>query len=290
VRTQRLGTAAMVGATLLWGSTFVLIRDTVKVVPPAALMLIRFAPASLLFAALIAVRHVLSPRPFDRRALWTGLVCSPFICTCLLLQARGLRETSAGSSAFLTCAGTLAAPLFAWALLRQRPTARLSLAMALALLGSALLSLRDGLRFGGPEALTLLGSVAYAFQIVLVARVAETVDTLVLAGAQALGVALCLLPLTANLQPAAIADAASGVKWTIAWLALAGSFAAPLLQVLAQRTLSSARVALLFALEPLFALAFAVTVGGERFVALWWSGAALILSAVWVAESTPRKS
>jgi drug/metabolite transporter (DMT)-like permease len=59
---------------------------------------------------------------------------------------------------------------------------------------------------------------------------------------------------------------------------------APLLQVRAQRSLSAGRVALLFALEPLFALMFAVWLGGEHFHLHWWLGAALILSAVLVAE------
>ena len=59
---------------------------------------------------------------------------------------------------------------------------------------------------------------------------------------------------------------------------------APLLQVVAQRTLPPGRIGLLFALEPVFALGFAISVGGERFVPRWWIGAALILSAVVLVE------
>jgi drug/metabolite transporter (DMT)-like permease len=66
---------------------------------------------------------------------------------------------------------------------------------------------------------------------------------------------------------------------------------APLLQVHAQRTLPPGRIGLLFALEPVFALAFALALGGERFVARWWAGAALILfSVVWVEWSEARRS
>lgn len=52
----------------------------------------------------------------------------------------------------------------------------------------------------------------------------------------------------------------------------------------AQRTLSAGRIGLLFALEPVFALAFAATVGAERYAGRWWSGAALILIAVTLVE------
>jgi drug/metabolite transporter (DMT)-like permease len=41
---------------------------------------------------------------------------------------------------------------------------------------------------------------------------------------------------------------------------------------------------LLFALEPVFALVFAVTLGAERFEARWWLGAGLILAAVVMVE------
>lgn len=72
--------------------------------------------------------------------------------------------------------------------------------------------------------------------------------------------------------------------WRLAYLALAGSVIAPLLQVIAQRTLSAGRVALLFALEPVFGLLFALTLGGERYAPSWWLGALLIFCGVLRAE------
>ena len=41
---------------------------------------------------------------------------------------------------------------------------------------------------------------------------------------------------------------------------------------------------MLLALEPLFALVFALTVGDERFAWRWWIGAALILAGVIAVE------
>ena len=64
---------------------------------------------------------------------------------------------------------------------------------------------------------------------------------------------------------------------------------APLLQVIAQRTLAAGRVALLFALEPVFALLFALGPGGERFGPAWWAGAALILIGVVRVEGRSAK-
>src|SRR6267378_1452988 len=151
----RWAVLAMVGATLLWGGTFVVLRDALPGLSVATIVLARFGAATVAFGLAVA----LTRRRLDRTTWIAGLACAPFIFACVALQAYGLRDTSAGSSAFLTCAGTLAAPFFAWALLHQRPSGTIFAGMALALAGSALLSFRAGFGFGRAELLTYLGSV-----------------------------------------------------------------------------------------------------------------------------------
>ena len=275
----------MVTATLLWGATFVVARDSLARLSPAALVAVRFAAAALLFSLVVLVRR----RPLDRAALLGGAVTGVLTAGGYLFQAIGLTATSAGSSAFLTCAGTLLAALFAWPLMRQRPTPWLGMGLLLAAIGAALLSLRGAWRLGVGEAWTLVGAAVYALQIVGVARWAPRADAVVLTGTQALVVAACTLPFAGDL--AGQLRTLNGAGWArIGYLALFGSAVAPLLQVVAQRTLPPGRIGLLFALEPVFALGFAVTVGGERFVARWWAGAALILCAVVMVEWREARS
>ena len=276
----RYAVLAMVLATLLWGGTFIATRDALPRANVGPIVLARFGLAALVFGVAVLA----TGRRVDRRTVAAGFGCAPFIFAAYALQASGLRETSAGSSAFLTCAGTLTAPFFAWGLMRQRPSNTVFAGMALALAGSALLSWRAGLGPGRAELWTLLGSIAYAFQLVIVAQNAPHVDPVALTGVQSLGVALCALPFASPAGALAALTAAGGTGSRVLYLAIAGTVIAPLLQVIAQRTLSTGRVALLFALEPVFALMFAVLIGGERFVARWWTGAALILAAVLIAE------
>ena len=270
---------AMVVATLLWGATFVVVRDSLVVLAPAAVVTIRFGAAAVLFALALLARR----RPLGRATLVGGVVTGVATAGGYLFQAIGLQSTSAGSSAFLTSAGTLLAGLFAWPILRQRPTPWLALGLMVALLGSALLSLRGGWTLGVGEGWTLLGAAIYALQVVGLAHWAPRGDAWAIAGIQAAVAALCTLPFAGDL--AGQLAAMDGAGWArMAYLVACGSVAAPLLQVLAQRTLSPGRVGLLFALEPVFALGFALAVGGERFVPRWWAGAALILAAVVMVE------
>jgi drug/metabolite transporter (DMT)-like permease len=269
----------MVVATLLWGATFVVVRDTLASLAPAAVVTIRFGAAAALFALVILPRR----RRLGRATLVGGLVTGVATAGGYLFQAVGLMSTSAGSSAFLTSAGTLMAGFLAWPILRQRPTPWLALGLLVALLGSALITLRGGWALGVGEAWTLLGAAVYALQIVGLAHWAPRGDALAITGIQAAVAALCTLPFAGDL--AGQLESLDGAGWArIAYLVACGSVAAPLLQVVAQQTLSPGRVGLLFALEPVFALGFALAVGGERFVPRWWAGAALILAAVVMVE------
>lgn len=269
----------MVLATLLWGATFVVIRDTVATVDALVLVFLRFGLAGLLYLPIVLVRG----RPWTRAAVAGGVATGVWTTGGYLFQAIGLESTSAGSSAFLTCAATLFAGFFAWPILGQRPQPVLVAGIAVALAGSALLTLRGSLEIGAGEAWTLFGAVCYAVQIVLVARYAPRVDGVQLVAVQSLTVALILLPFAGGAgAQAAMLGAAGWLR--VGYLIVAGSMIAPLLQVLAQRALPPGRIGLLFALEPVFALVFAVTAGAERFEWRWWFGAALILAALLLVE------
>ncbi len=272
-------------ACALWGGTFVAIRDAVTGIPPVMLVASRFLVAGAAFALVLALRR----RAPARTDLAGGAISGLLLAGGFTLQAEGLRWTSAGSSAFLTCAGSLLTAFWAWWLLRQRPGARLVAGIAVALAGSALLSLHEGLQLGRGEALTLAGAALFALQIVAVARFARIADPVALVCVHSFVVAAVLAPFAG--PPEGLLGGLRGDGlWRFLYLAVAGSTVAPLLQVHAQRTLSAGRIGLLFALEPVFALLFAVTIGAESFAPRWWLGAALILAAVLLVEWRPARA
>ena len=277
--TPAAGVAAITGATLLWGGTFVVIRDSVHELDPRALVFARFLVAALIFTAVALLRR----RPLERATLAWGAVSGFFSGGAFLLQAIGLTEISAGSSAFLTCAGSLFTGLIAWPLLRQRPSGALLAGIAIALAGAALLTLDRGLHLGNGELITLVGALGFAVAVVAVGRLGSDFDPLAVAAAQAWVTALMLVPAAPRALEQLSALPAAG--WArFAYLAIAGSVLATILMLWSQRVLPPGRVGLLLALEPVFALVFAATVGGEQFAARWWFGAALILSAALLVE------
>jgi drug/metabolite transporter (DMT)-like permease len=277
-----------VAATSIWGATFVVIRDSLHALDPATLVFLRFAIATPLLGLVAAWRR---PR-FDRAAWIGGMVGGLCAAGGFLFQAIGLTATSAGTSAFLTCTGTLFAAALAWPLLGQRPTVVLAVGLGLALAGSALLPEHGVMRLGAGELWTLVGALLFAFQIVALAHFAPRADPVALTLVEAAVLTLAMAPFARH--PLTVLETLRPENAArLAYLIVAGSALAPFLQVTAQRVLPPGRVGLLFALEPVFALVFAVTLGGEQFGGPWWLGAALILIGVtgveWRAlRSAPR--
>ncbi len=270
--------AALVTTSLLWGATFVIIRDSVAHVEPRVLVAFRFGVATLILLAVAIVTR----RRFDRVTLLGGTVAGAAAAGGFLFQAIGLTQTSAGTSAFLTSIGTLLAGVFAWPMLGQRPGKIMALGLGLAAAGSGLIAGRAGLILGAGEWWTLIGAVCYGLQVVALARFAPAADPIALATMQA----FTIFAITGSLAIGAHGTglAAAG-PWRLGYLVVAGSVLGPLLQIVAQRRLSAARVALLLALEPVFALGFALTFGAERFPPRWFAGAFLILGAVLAVET-----
>jgi drug/metabolite transporter (DMT)-like permease len=94
----------------------------------------------------------------------------------------------------------------------------------------------------------------------------------------------------AGLGVVALARGELGVPrgWTV-WGALlvTGVFASALaflVQTWAQRRTSATRTALAFAMEPVFAALFGITLAGDRLGALGWTGCAAIMVGILLAE------
>jgi drug/metabolite transporter (DMT)-like permease len=176
-------------------------------------------------------------------------------------------------------------PLLALACFRVRVGLATWAGIALATAGLAMLAgVHGGSAVG--EALVLGGAAVFALQIVLMERYAPRYDPF--------GFTLVeMLVAFAGLTLAAIPTAAVPRGWTV-WGALlvTGVFASALaflVQTWAQRRTSAARTALVFTLEPVWAAFFGFTLAGDRLGALGWSGCAVIMAGILLAEPAPAR-
>ena len=271
-------TLALIAVTAVWGITFVQVKDAIAIYPLFAFLAVRFAIAS----ATLAVPALPRLRTLGRPGLAAGAVLGALLATGYALQTAGLERTTVSSTGFITGLYVVLTPLFALVLFRQRIAAMAWAGVAVAVVGLALLS---GVDVGSPggDLLVLLSTGAQALQIVMVERYANRFDP----------IALTFLEMVVAFVGFTVIALALGdlsmPSGTTVWAALlvTGIFAsalAYLIQVWAQRKISATRIALIFALEAVWAGFFGYLLADDRLGLMGWAGCALILVGIVLAE------
>ena len=276
--TRRQADLTLLLATFLWGTTFAVVKDALASATPLAFLTLRFTIAALLLAPGTRFR----PPPAGRE-LRGGLLLGALVAVGFITQTAGLVITTASRSAFIVAISSVLAPVIALTLLGQRPGWLTAAALGMATLGIYLLTAPDAGGLNRGDLLTLVCAACFGAQIVAVTELGREYDARRLVWFQVAGTAIvsaCGLLLLERPR----------IHWSGAFLAaLAYSvvFASTtcfLLQMSAQRHMSSARAALIFCFEPLFAALTSWLVLGERLAMLQWLGGGLIVLGMIAAD------
>ncbi|HET7397433.1 MAG TPA: DMT family transporter [Intrasporangium sp.] len=279
---ERLATALLVALTAVWGSTFFLIRDLVAHVPPVDFLALRFGISAVVMVLLL--RRPL--RALRRREVATGAGLGLLYGLAQILQTQGLATTPASVSGFITGTYVVLTPLLAAALLRERLPATTWVAVGLATAGLALLSLR-GVSVGVGESLTLGAAALYAVHILGLGRYSGHDVAAGLSAVQMVVIAvLCLV----GAAPSGIVLPATPGQWaSVLYMVAFASIGALWVQTWAQAHLPATRAAIVMTLEPVFAAAFAVSLGNETATWRMVAGGALVLTAMYAVELLARR-
>jgi drug/metabolite transporter (DMT)-like permease len=270
---NRRAHGAVLLAGVLFGSTFVVMKDAVRDVEPIPFIAVRF----LIGAAVLA--------PFAARDRWSpatlraGFWCGAALLIGYLFQTVGLQYTTSSVSAFITYMLVVIVPVIAALTVRRLPTRATIAGVALATAGLVLLTGGDT-GFGKGELLTFGCAVSFAIHIVLLSEFSPRAGTALLTTIQ-----LALVGVVALV----IGAFTGGYDFPAsAWLAaiytgVAVSAVAFALQVWGQRVIGPTRTSLLLMIEPVAAAFFGYAVG-DRLGIAGVAGAVLILGGIAVAE------
>jgi drug/metabolite transporter (DMT)-like permease len=273
-----VATAALILVTAVWGVTFVQVQDAVAIYPLFAFLAIRYLIATAALAPPAARRL----RGLGRDGLVAGSVLGVLIAIGIGLQTAGLERTTVTNTGFITGLYVLFTPLLGLALFRTPIPRELWAAVALALLGLALLSgVPQG--SGTGDLLVLLSTVAQALQIVMVERYANRFDVFALTFVEVAAACAVFGAIAIALGDLSVPHGST--VW--AALIVTGLFAvafAMLVQIWAQRQVSATRIAIIFSLETVFAGIAGYLLADERIGLLGFAGCAAIFAGIVIAE------
>jgi len=277
--------------TVVWGATFVMVKEAVAAYPVFAFLALRFA---LAFLALLPLWFVVRRRQGKhdiqggRNRNWArGALIGIFLFASFAFQTAGLQYTTASRAGFITGLSVVLVPLFSAVVLRRLPNPWALLGVALATVGMLLLSWGGGgWHIGKGELLVLACAFSIAAHITAVGAFAPGGDVLSLTTVQIATV--CVLSGLASAAFEHPASLPSLAVWGTA--AFTGVFATSMafgLQTAAQRFTTPTHTALIFAAEPVFAAAFGFLLAGERLGRREVLGCGLILLGMLTAELVP---
>ena len=281
-RLTLLATAALLGVTACWGSTFFLIHDLLARVPTLDFLAVRFAIASVTLVLLAPKALGRLTRESRRHAVVLGCLYG----VAQILQTAGLAQTPASISGFITGMYVVATPVFAALILRTRIGVLTWVAVLVAMAGLGVLTL-SGFSIGYGEALIFVAALLYALHIVGLGAWSDARQTLGMAIVQLIVISVICLVCTA---PNGLVLPHRASDWlSMVYMAVLAGAAAMIGQTWAQAHLPATRAAIIMSTEPVFAALFAVLLGGESATVRMVFGGVLVLAAMVLAELTPRR-
>jgi drug/metabolite transporter (DMT)-like permease len=281
-RLTLLATAALLGVTACWGSTFFLIHDLLARVPTLDFLAVRFAIASVTMLLLAPKALGRLSRESRRQAVVLGCLYG----VAQILQTAGLARTPASTSGFITGMYVVATPVFAALILRSRVGVLTWVAVLVAMAGLGVLTL-SGLSIGYGEALIFVAALLYALHIVGLGAWSDARQTLGMAIVQLIVISVICLVCTA--PNGLVLPHRAGDWLSMVYMAVFAAAAAMIGQTWAQAHLTATRAAIIMSTEPVFAALFAVLFGGESATVRMVFGGLLVLAAMVLAELTPRR-
>lgn len=274
--------AALVGNTLIWGATFVLVKDALQHVSPMVYIALRFTLAAV-------VMFLAYGRALQRKSVLAGTIAGVFLFLGYFFQTTGLQYTTPSKSAFYT---SLSIPLvpFLGSLVYQKAPRWMEVAgIVVATLGMLMLT-AEGSRLSWDKGslLSIACAVAFAAHIVTVGYFADRASFETVAVTQITVVAV-LASLSFRFVETPVLHWTGEAVTAILVTALLGTALAFTIQAWAQQHTTATRTALIFALEPVWAWLTSWWLLGERLSGKARLGGVLILGGVLLVELKREK-
>lgn len=266
--------ALLVSITMIWGSTFLVVKYVVKLSGPFTYLAFAYGIGALVLALVFRERLA----RITRAELRNGVIIGLFLFTGYALQTSGLQFTTVSKAGFITGLNVPLVPVFMFLLLRQKASRVAIAGILLSFVGLFLLSLSNQLTLsiGVGELLIFGAAVAFALHIVNISRFSPGADATNLVIMQiGLSSLLSFIAIPIVHQPLFVP---SWPFWIIVVLMGTIDVAFTLLVMnRVQQFIGGTRAALIYALEPVWAALAGLLLAGDVLSIPAWIGCGCIL-------------
>lgn len=266
----------------VWGSTFFMIKGSLDQIDPVTMIVYRFGAAAAIMGGVLLVQK---KALFSRFHL--GFIVGVALWLIYVPQNIGMLYTSASNSGFITAFYVAFVPLLC--LVFRIPLNPLRvMAAGLSLVGLMLLTGGiEGMNKG--DLITLFAPLGQTFYIILCDKyLKDNVNPLTLCFQIFLTVSLLSL-IWVLVFESSFAIGSVEVYWVLAYLTLVATVLTYGVSAYVQKISTPLKIALIFALEPVFTAYCAWQFGGEHLLPLQMLGGGLIVVALMISEMPAKR-
>jgi len=273
-------------ASLIWGATFLLVKDALADISVFAFIAVRFAIA----ASIMAVIFWPSIRKMNRRTIWSGVQIGFCMFGGYIFQTTGIKYTTPTKAAFITGMCVVLVPILLAIFARRRITPWVWTGVAAAMVGLYFLTIPPqgfgGLNRGDP--LVFACAFMFALHIIFIGRYV---------GEHSVGALAFLQVATTAMLSVIFLPVFAVAGWQrprIHWsheliaamliTAIGSTVIGFSFQTWAQQHTSPSHTAIIVSLEPVFAALTSWLWAHQHFGSRTLAGAALILTGILIAE------
>jgi drug/metabolite transporter (DMT)-like permease len=143
-RKKRISEFYLVLTTALWGTTFIVTKETAQIIPPFFYMMIRFLISGASF--FVFIKHF---RGFTKKHLKISFFAGFYYFLSNATQTIGIVMTNASKASFITGLNVIMIPIFIALIFKKKVKRNIWISVILATIGIACLSLTDAEGYSG---------------------------------------------------------------------------------------------------------------------------------------------
>lgn len=291
-RTKKLnfiGQLLLFLATIAWGTSFFILKETIAEVPAFFVISIRFLFAGIVLALIFFKRL----KNIDKNTFIAGIVLGVWVALAYMTQTIGLMHTTPGRNAFITSSYCVMCPFLIWVLFKKKPKAYNVISALLCLVGIGFISFsNDGGTSGNfflGDGLTLVSAVFFALQIIFndkYQKLGRNTLFLLIVQFITVGVLFAVASLIFELPVRGINAYALNTEQLlkIGYLTVACTLFAQSAQMIGQKFTKPNQSAIILSLEAVFGMLFSVIVGAEKLSILLCVGFTIVFIAIIISE------
>lgn len=277
---EYLADLSLLFIALIWGSTFIIVKEIIEKVDPRLFISYRFLIASIIISPFLFIKKDKT----NKSSVLAGIVMGATLFIIFYFQTFALKYITASVTGFLTGTYTLFVPILSYLILSKKPYPTSIVAVVISTIGLYFISFQGSLKFGIGEFFALINAFGIAVHIILTDHYSNRYDATVLTSIQIIFVTILSIILTYI----------SGIKMKIQFekdiifaIFLTGFLAtvvAFFIQTAMQKYTTPVKAGILFTLEPVSSAFFGYLIGKEILTFNQCIGASMIIFAMLVSE------